>query len=134
MQRLPRLILVSATAFLISAQASLSQDAPQKAGEAISHGDERGVRGPRVIFAPNPDYPDRARKKKIQGTVVVSILVTRDSTVSEAKVAAGLDRDLDEQAVKTVSTWRFEPARKEGKAVAERIQVAVDYRLVEKVP
>ena len=127
-------MLVSATAFLITGHASLSQDAPQKAGEAISHGDEQGVRGPRAIYAPNPDYPDRARKKKIQGTVVVSILVTRDGTVSEARVASGLDRDLDEQAVKTVSTWRFEPARKEGKTVAERIQVAVDHRLVEKVP
>jgi TonB family protein len=60
---------------------------------------------------------------------VVSIVVTDEGKVRDAQIASGLDKDLDKQALKAVSAWRFEPATKDGKPVAVRIKVEVDYRL-----
>ncbi len=60
---------------------------------------------------------------------MLSIVVTDEGNVRDAKVVAGVDKDLDKQAMRTVSTWRFEPATKDGKPVAVRLKVEVDYKL-----
>jgi TonB family protein len=36
---------------------------------------------------------------------------------------------LDEAAVSTVSTWRFDPAKKDGNGVPVRINVEVSFKL-----
>jgi len=36
---------------------------------------------------------------------------------------------LDEKAIEAVKTWKFDPARKDGHAVAVQISVEVDFRL-----
>jgi len=43
--------------------------------------------------------------------------------------AKSLDKDLDKQALAAVSTWKFEPATKDGKPVAVHLKAEVDFRL-----
>ena len=50
---------------------------------------------PHAIFVPEPEYTDQARKKKIQGTVVVSLTVTVDGTTRDIKVVKGVGYGLD---------------------------------------
>src|SRR5215470_5592057 len=66
---------------------------------------ENGITAPKATYHPDPEYTDRARRKKISGSVVLSIVVTPEGTVRDAKVVDSLDQDLDQQALKTVSTW-----------------------------
>jgi TonB family protein len=45
------------------------------------------------------------------------------------KVVKSLDKGLDKQALSAVSTWRFEPATKDGKPVAVHLSTDVTFRL-----
>ncbi len=88
-----------------------------------------GVMAPKPVSTPNPEYTDRARKKKLNGSVVVAMIVTPDGKVRDPKVTKSLDKDLDKQALAAVSTWKFEPATKDGKPVAVHLKAEVDFRL-----
>ena len=44
-----------------------------------------GVSNPKVISSPNPEYTDRARRKKIRGIVLLSIVVTPEGTRSRCE-------------------------------------------------
>ncbi len=88
-----------------------------------------GVSAPRAIFTPEPEYSEEARKAKYQGTVVLLVIVAPDGRVHDIRVQRSLGLGLDENAVKTVRTWRFEPARKDGQPVAVQMGIEVNFRL-----
>jgi TonB family protein len=88
-----------------------------------------GVSAPRAIFRPEPEYSEEARKAKFQGTVVLSVVVGPDGRTHDIRVRRSLGLGLDEKAVETVRTWRFEPARKDGQPVAVLISIEVNFRL-----
>jgi TonB family protein len=87
------------------------------------------VTRPKCIYQPDPQYTDYARKKKINGTVLVALIVTPEGTVRDVKVTKSLEKSLDKQAVATVSTWRFEPATKDGKPVAVHVNAEVTFKV-----
>jgi TonB family protein len=88
-----------------------------------------GVTLPKPVFMPGPDYSEKARKKKLSGSVVVAMIVTPEGNVRDLKVIKSLDKDLDKQALAAVSTWKFEPATRDGKPVAVHLTTEVDFRL-----
>jgi periplasmic protein TonB len=88
-----------------------------------------GVTAPVATFQPEPDYTKHARDKKIQGTVRLSVLLGPEGKVDKAKVINSLDPGLDENAVKTVQTWKFTPCQKDGQPVRCVFYVEVSYRL-----
>jgi periplasmic protein TonB len=125
------ILVVSLIAFLLTGSAVLAQDPPQETPDIVYDLDHvrPDVTSPKPIYTPNPEYTDRARKKKIRGSVVLSIVITDKGLVRDAKVVTGLDKDLDKQALKAVGSWRFEPATKDGKPVAVRVKVEADFKL-----
>jgi periplasmic protein TonB len=124
------LILVSVIASLLGGSA-LPQDPPQEPRDIVYDLDHvrPDVAAPKAVYTPNPEYTDRARRQKIRGSVVLSIVITDKGVVRDAKVVTGLDKDLDKQALKAVGAWRFEPATKDGKPVAVRVKVEADFKL-----
>jgi len=68
-----------------------------------------GVTPPRPIYTPEPEYTDRARKKKLQGTVLVALVLTSEGKPRDVAVIKKLDPDLDNKAVEAVRSWKFEP-------------------------
>ena len=88
-----------------------------------------GVSAPRSIFAPDPEYSEEARKAKYQGTCVLWLIVGPDGHPRDIKVTRSLGLGLDEKAIEAVKQWKFEPAMKDGKAVAVQINVEVSFRL-----
>ena len=88
-----------------------------------------GVSAPIPIFKPEPPYTKEARAAKLQGTVVLWIIVGVNGAVTDAKVIKPFDKGLDGNAVQTVKTWKFEPAVKAGKPVPCRLMVEVSFRL-----
>ncbi len=87
-----------------------------------------GIYAPRAIYDPEPEYSEEARKAGTIGTVLMSLVVDPDGQPRDIKVVVPLGNGLDEKAVETVKTWKFEPATKEGKPVAVQIMVQVDFR------
>lgn len=88
-----------------------------------------GVSAPTTIYAPDPEYSEEARKAKYQGTVELTMIVGADGRPRDVRVRRSLGLGLDEKAIDAVKTWRFEPARKNGQAVAVLIEIEVSFRL-----
>jgi TonB family protein len=88
-----------------------------------------GVSAPRAIYSPDPEYSEEARKAKYQGTVVLWMIVDADGRPRDIKDMRSVGLGLDEKAIEAVKTWKFEPAHKDGHAVAVQISVEVDFRL-----
>lgn len=87
------------------------------------------VSEPVPIYKPDPPYSDEARKAKYQGTVVLWILVDATGAVTDCRVVKPLGFGLDEKSVETVSTWKFQPAMRDGEPVAVRVMVQVKFTL-----
>jgi TonB family protein len=88
-----------------------------------------GVSAPKAIYAPDPEYSEEARKAKYQGTVVLSLIVGADGMPRDIRVARSVGLGLDEKAIETVKTWKFEPGTKDGKPVATYATIEVAFHL-----
>jgi TonB family protein len=122
--------LVSALAFAIGAANTYAQDPPpQTPSEIVYDRQTAGMTHPKAVYQPAPEYANGPRRKKIQGNVLLSMIVTADGTVRDPQVTQSLDKDLDKKAVECVKKWRFEPATRDGKPVAMRVVVEVNFHL-----
>jgi TonB family protein len=88
-----------------------------------------GIVPPKVLVKNEPAYTEEARAAKIQGPVVLALVVGVDQAVHDIRVTQSLDPGLDANAVACIRTWRFQPATKDGKPVAVRALVQVNFRL-----
>ncbi len=77
-----------------------------------------------------PPYPETALRRGIEGTVVIDLSIAADGSVRDASVVRSSGSVLlDESARRQLATWRFEPARRDGVAVATRFQQPVIFRI-----
>ena len=88
-----------------------------------------GVSPPRVIYNPEPEFSEEARKAKFQGVCTLALIVGADGRPSNIRVQSSLGMGLDEKAIEAVRNWKFEPAMKDGHPVAVAIAVEVDFHL-----
>jgi TonB family protein len=87
----------------------------------------RGVTPPAVISRVEPEYSDLARKRRIEGTVVLEAIVKRDGSVDILRVVRGLGFGLDENAVQALKQWRFRPGMNNGKPVDVSLNIEVNF-------
>jgi TonB family protein len=89
-----------------------------------------GSKPPRPIYQPNPEYSDQARKKKIQGTVLITLTVDEQGQPTDLHIEKSLGYGLDEKALDCVSQYRFQPATKpDGTPVPAHIAIEINFRL-----
>jgi TonB family protein len=91
--------------------------------------EDANVTPPRVLYRPDPEYPQEARRARNQGTCILSLSIGTDGLPRDIKIVRGLGMGLDESALATAGTWRYEPARKDGKPVEVQSEVKVRFRL-----
>lgn len=84
---------------------------------------------PVLIHRVNPEYPEIARKSRIQGVVILDATVTREGAVENLKVVRGLHPILDQSAMKAVQQWRYKPATLNGKPVTVHFTISVKFKL-----
>jgi TonB family protein len=89
-----------------------------------------GVSAPQVLTRLEPSYTEEARAARIQGSVLLYVVVHPDGTAGQIRVLRSLDPGLDRKAVEAVSTWKFKPGMKDGKPVAVQAQIEVNFRLM----
>jgi TonB family protein len=87
------------------------------------------VSPPRLQYAPDPEYSQPARAAGLQGSLTLSLVVTPAGKPADTRIVNPVGMGLDEKAVETVSTWEFTPARKDGRPVAVRVNVQVNFKL-----
>ncbi len=88
-----------------------------------------GIKPPQPIRQPEPEYSECARKKHISGSVRLSAIIDSAGNIRDAKVEHSLEASLDRQALTAVSTWKFNPATKDGQPVAVKINIDVSFKL-----
>lgn len=104
-------------------------------GDGVGIGDDPGRFGnvaSQVIcrVCPDPLYSDEARKTKIQGSVLLSVLVGADGRVHDIHILRGIGMGLDENAIQSVRTWQFIPAADATHhPIASWIKVETTFRL-----
>ena len=89
----------------------------------------RGVTPPKVIYKVEPKYSKETRDAKIQGAVVLRLVINPNGLAQDIHVIRALSPDLDRNAIQALTQWRFQPATKSGLPVFVRATVEVNFRL-----
>ena len=89
-----------------------------------------GITGLTNYMIQNLTYPAAAKDANVQGMVVVTFVVSADGKVEGVEILRWIGSGCDEEAVRVISnsgTWT--PAKKEGKAVATKMTLPVQFKL-----
>ncbi|MBK6315130.1 MAG: energy transducer TonB [Blastocatellia bacterium] len=79
---------------------------------------------------PRPEYTDEARARRIQGNVVVRVVLGADRTVKAATVVRGLGYGLDEKAIDVAMKTVFEPALdRRGEPIDSTLTISVNFTI-----
>jgi TonB family protein len=76
----------------------------------------------------DPEYPAAARQEKLQGVIVLDVVVGRDGSVLETRPLNGPDV-LAQAAMAALRWWKFEPYSVQGKPAVVETTVAVEFKL-----
>jgi TonB family protein len=110
-------------------------------GSGGSTGDNPGdnpsriFRGPeltthaRVLLKPEPQYTEEARKGGVTGTVILSVVFSRDGQVTNIRAVQTLCCGLTDKAMAAAKLIRFEPATRNGRAVSTYMQLVYNFNL-----
>lgn len=89
-----------------------------------------GVSAPVLLSQVRPLYTSEAMRLKIQGTVVLDVVVGDDGVPSVIRVVRSLDEHgLDLEAVRAVRQWRFDPGRIGGTPVAVLVRIVLEFHI-----
>jgi protein TonB len=88
-----------------------------------------GVAAPQLLFAPDPEFSDEARRAKFQGVCVVSLIVDAQGNPQRVQVVRHLGMGLDQKALAAVKQYKFKPATLQGKPVPVEVNIEVTFRI-----
>jgi TonB family protein len=106
------------------------------AADAPKRGDASGLPArafdydspPRPIRITKPEYPAEAFYKKLEGTVVLEILIDTEGRVAKSRIIQSVP-GLDEAALACVRDWTFTPAMRHGHPVATIAHAPIQFRI-----
>ncbi len=78
---------------------------------------------PRIVRSVEPEYPEAARKRRIEGTVIYRATIAADGKLIEALLEAGAHELLNQAALEALERMLFIPASRNGRAVQGQISV-----------
>jgi protein TonB len=87
----------------------------------------KGMRPPKATRSPDPDFPVIPADAEPHGVVVMLIGITAKGHVGPVHVLRASNDAFQQSAVSTVKTWRFSPAKKDGKAVPVQVTVEMKF-------
>jgi periplasmic protein TonB len=90
----------------------------------VSQGVSQGL----LIKRVQPEYPKKARKKHVQGSVVLRALITKNGDISDLQLISGPDL-LVPSAMEAVKQWKYKPYFLQGQPVEVETQITVIYTL-----
>lgn len=84
---------------------------------------------PKILSKTNPKYSDEARRKSIEGMVVLSVVFAKDGVIKDIMVVKGLGHGLDEEAIKVAQEIKFVPGKKDGEPVSVKARLEYSFKL-----
>ncbi|MBZ5495269.1 MAG: TonB family protein [Acidobacteriia bacterium] len=88
------------------------------------------VTDPVPVQRPTPAFTAQARERKVEGSVLLAVVIGKDGAVRNVKVLRGLGYGLDESAADTVTKrWLFKPSTLNGQPVSVQAMIEVTFHL-----
>ncbi|MDH5706046.1 MAG: TonB family protein [Candidatus Aminicenantes bacterium] len=84
---------------------------------------------PTPIRRIKPIYPEKCKKEKIEGTVVLEIKIDAEGNVIDAKILKSVHPDIDKAAMEAIKKWKYKPVLKDGKPVPVVFAVTINFWL-----
>ena len=88
-----------------------------------------GVSAPVVLYKPEPEFSEEARKAKVAGNVLVYLQIDTNGNPVHVRVLRGIGLGLDEKALEAVSHYKFRPAMENGHPVQVEMNVEVNFQI-----
>jgi protein TonB len=117
-------VLATLLLLLPSGQTVRASDQPNEAAVVETGFDKVVVR----FRPPAPSYPSEARKAKIEGNVIVELLINLEGVPTKAKVVSGPE-ELRATSEIYAMKWRFEPIVIDGVPYYARFKLVFPFRL-----
>ena len=103
-------------------------DGTGKGGLAFSAG--LSDRDPLPLVRVEPQYPQQARQRKLEGWVQVRFTISTAGSVRDAAVVKSSDSVFERSAIQAVNKWKYQPQMQEGKATeAPDQQVVLRFKM-----
>lgn len=81
-----------------------------------------------LIHKVQPVYPPLARTARVQGSVVLAALISKDGTIENLRLLSGHPM-LSSAAIDAVKQWRYKPFVLNGDAIEVETQIVVNFNL-----
>jgi protein TonB len=115
---------------LESPSASLSKRTPEESsGEQVHRVSEPGMVAPNALYQPEPEFSEASRKKGEQGGVDIALVVGSDGLPHDLKITCSSIPDSNQNAIEAMKQWKFTSGTRDGKPVAVRIVVHIEFKL-----
>lgn len=102
---------------------------PSSAGDALPKAQLKKA-FPRYGSNPKPAYPEAARRRGYEGTVILSVLVLKDGSPQSVRIIKGSGyKILDDAAQEAVAHWKFVPALLGEEPIEMEVEVPILFRL-----
>ena len=88
-----------------------------------------GIRPPRAVSTPDPQYPEAARKSKKSGSVILALAINEEGSIDDVTVFRASDKMFEQNAMDAARQWKFAPATRDGKPMAVQLCVEMAFRL-----
>ena len=120
-------VILAAVMSLLFPQTAMSDPLPDNiVGAQFPGGTEQLIK----FLSENIKYPVECEKQGIQGRVVLLIVIDKDGSVTDIKVAKSVHPLLDAEAVRVASSMpHWQPATKDGQPVRIRYSLPITFSL-----
>ena len=86
------------------------------------------VAGGTLLYRVEPEYPEEARRQRIEGAVVLDVHIGGDGAVQNVQLVSGPPQ-LAQASIGAVKQWRFQPRRVNGRAAPMQTRVTLNFKL-----
>ncbi|HYU32088.1 MAG TPA: subclass B3 metallo-beta-lactamase [Thermoanaerobaculia bacterium] len=112
-----------------AASAPPAEKPPEPAPSGIPLRVGGSVSRPELVASVPVEYPEAARESKVNGVVIIEVVIDEQGNVTSTRVLKGLPKGLDKASEDSVRQWKFKPAMQYGKPVKVYYIVTVNCQL-----
>jgi len=113
-------------------QKAVNGNAPSRMAQPFAP-DRIRVRGEvaqaNLIRKVQPVYPAAAKAARVQGTVLLQVVILKDGTMGEITVAESPSSDLSQASLEAVRQWRYRPTLLNGQPIEVLTYVIINFTL-----
>ncbi len=85
---------------------------------------------PHPIVRVKPIFPPGLKRQRVEATVRVIFIVDENGDVKRPRIGKGSKhKEFNDNAIKAVRQWKFEPGEKDGKKVKTRVRLPLSFKL-----